>query len=629
MNRSSLKKQKASGEDKGSSKNLIFRVVKENYRFYVKRYILAFILMAIVAACTGLTAFMMKNIVESVFGTPEKIISHQIEAGSFSWLLEFVDRTKAYMLDLFGSKPGLASIAYVSISIILVFTIKGIAQYYSSIILAKIGNNVVARQQRNITNHLLDQSLNFFIHFPSSDLITRVSLAANSARDVMNLLAGRVQDVLAALALLIAMFQLDWKLSCFAFLVLAPIIFGLSKIIRRIRKIAKTQYQTMIGVVSAIQESILGIKLIKSYNMESHMKVRAGNSISGVETLSNKMAVVSNRTSPLMECIGGLMIAGIVFYGGYRNLNSHQSASNLIAFLTAALLAYEPVKRLAKLNVSMETALIGVRMLYNVIDADYQINDIPNAPKLQLNKGEVELKNITFAYLLQNNVLHDVSLKCPAGKVTALVGRSGSGKTSILNLLERFYSIEHGSIFIDEQDTSQVQTESLRDAMSLVSQDTFLFSDTIRSNIRFARPSATDADIEKAAQAAFAHDFILQLPHGYDTHIGENGGSLSGGQRQRISIARAFLKDSPILLLDEATSALDSESEQQIQKAFDELMKDRTTIVIAHRFSTIRNAHVIHVMDRGRLVASGSHDELIADQQGMYSHLYSLQFADI
>jgi ATP-binding cassette subfamily B protein len=503
---------------------------------------------------------------------------------------------------------------------------KGLSEYGSSVILARIGNNIVARQQRRIADHLLNQSLAFFVHFPSSDLITRVSHAATAARNVMQLLMTRVQDVFTALALLIAMFTLDWRLSCAAVFVLAPISLLLSSIIKRIRSLSRSQYQNLARVISTIQEAILGSKLIKSYNLETSMRDRFAGAINDGEKLSNKKDIVSARTSPTMEFLGGIAVASIVFYGGYRNLVHGQSGDSLIAFLTALLLCYEPIKRIAKMNVTLHASLIGVEMLYNVVDADHSIPDSPAAKPLRLTRGDIDLRGVSFAYRPGQPVLHDVSLACPGGHVTALVGPSGSGKSTVLNLIERFYESDSGQIEIDGQNIRQLQTSSLREHMSLVSQDTFLFSDTLRNNIRFARLDATDAEIEAAARDAFAHEFILEQPLGYDTEVGENGGSLSGGQRQRISIARAFLKNAPILLLDEATSALDSESEQQIQLAFDRLMQGRTTIVIAHRFSTIRNARTIHVMQNGRLVASGSHDALISDSNSLYAHLYRLQY---
>jgi ATP-binding cassette subfamily B protein len=588
---------------------------------------MAFILMGCAAAATGVSVFLMQNITAVVFGSREaaqKLTTPLPSTGSFA--ADWIHKIGAQLSALFVSTPGLFQIFSVSVAIIIVFLIKGLSLYGSSVILTKIGNNIVARQQRRIGSHVLDQSLAFFVHFPSSDLITRISQAASSARDVMNLLMTRVQDVLTALALLIAMFRLDWQLSCAALFIFLPITVALSLLIKRIRKIANSQYRSFIEVISAMQEAIVGNKLIKSYNLENPMRSRFEAAINGVEKLSNKMAIVSARTSPIMEFIGGVAVAAIVFYGGYRNLVLGQSADSLIAFLTALLLAYDPIKRIARMNVSLHASLIGLQMLYNVLDSDHSIPDAEDAKPLQLSKGGIALKNVTFSYRPNQPVLRDVSLTCAGGHVTALVGPSGSGKSTILNLIERFYAVDSGRIEIDGQEISGLKTDSLRANMSLVSQDTFLFSDTLRNNIRFARPDATDAEIEAAAKAAFAHDFIMEQPQGYDTQVGENGGSLSGGQRQRISIARAFLKNAPILLLDEATSALDSESEKQIQLAFDTLMQGRTTIVIAHRFSTIRNARTIHVMQNGKVVASGSHQELISAEKSLYAHLYRLQY---
>jgi ATP-binding cassette subfamily B protein len=610
-----------------TARNLIGRVLRENFHLYVGRYIMAFILMGCAAAATGVSVFLMQNITAVVFGSREaaqKLTTPLPSTGSFA--ADWIHKIGAQLSALFVSTPGLFQIFSVSVAIIIVFLIKGLSLYGSSVILTKIGNNIVARQQRRIGSHVLDQSLAFFVHFPSSDLITRISQAASSARDVMNLLMTRVQDVLTALALLIAMFKLDWQLSCAALFIFLPITIALSLLIKRIRKIANSQYRSFIEVISAMQEAIVGNKLIKSYNLENPMRSRFEAAINGVEKLSNKMAIVSARTSPIMEFIGGVAVAAIVFYGGYRNLVLGQSADSLIAFLTALLLAYDPIKRIARMNVSLHASLIGLQMLYNVLDSDHSIPEAEDAKPLQLSKGGIALKNVTFSYRPNQPVLRDVSLTCAGGHVTALVGPSGSGKSTILNLIERFYAVDSGRIEIDGQEISGLKTDSLRANMSLVSQDTFLFSDTLRNNIRFARPDATDAEIEAAAKAAFAHDFIMEQPQGYDTQVGENGGSLSGGQRQRISIARAFLKNAPILLLDEATSALDSESEKQIQLAFDTLMQGRTTIVIAHRFSTIRNARTIHVMQNGKVVASGSHQELISDEKSLYAHLYRLQY---
>ncbi len=608
-----------------SSRQLVRRVLKENFHLYIPRYLLAFLLMGGSAVATGASAYLMQNVTKVLFGAADEVSSAPgVVKQAGSWIPD----VGGYFASSVKTSPGLITIFEVAMAIIIVFFIKGACQYGSSVILSKIGNNIVARQQRRIGSHILDQSLTFFVHFPSSDLITRISQAANSARDVMNLLMTRVQDVFTAIALLVTMFLVDWRLSCVALLIIAPVTITLSGVVRRIRKIARSSFLGIVNVIAAIQEAIIGNKLIKAYNLEPHMKQRLDLAITAVENLQNKMAVVSNRTSPIMETMGGIVIAAIVFYGGYRNLIQGQSAASLMSFLTAVLLAYEPIKRIARANVALHTSLIGVEMLYSLLDSDYSNPDVPDANPIRVEKGDITLRDVTFSYRPGHPVLRDVSLNCPGGQVTALVGPSGSGKSTIFNLIERFYRPDSGVFEIDGQDINAHTTVSLRAQLSLVSQDTFLFSDTLRNNIRLARQDATDQEIEDAARAAYAHDFIVEQPQGYDTQVGENGGNLSGGQRQRISIARAFLKNAPILLLDEATSALDSESEQQIQLAFDRLMQGRTTIVIAHRFSTIRNAGKIHVMENGRLVASGSHQELIGDQQSLYAHLYRLQFQD-
>lgn len=606
---------------------LILRVLRENFHLYIRRYLTAFVLMACAAAATGLSVFLMRDIVRVVFTPAERLAGNgalptTVATKNATWLNQLLESVFSNL------QPGMLLVIGVALSIIIVFAVKGFSQYGSNVILSKIGNNIVARQQHRLGNHILDQPLAFFVHFPSSDLITRTSHSANAAREVMNLLMMRVQDIFTAIALLAAMFILDWRLSLGAIFVMSPVVLLLGKIIRRIKKVANMEFMGFIQIVSAIQEAILGNKLIKSYTLEPHMRGRFEEAIGGVEKRANKLATVSNRTSPIMEFMGGLAIAFIVIYGGYRNLVLGQSAESLIAFLTALLLAYEPIKRIARMNVNLQTALVGVRMLYNVLDSDHRIIQNDAASPLNVTRGSVELRNLSFSYLSGQPVLRDISLSCPGGTVTALVGPSGSGKSTILNLIERFYAPDTGHVYIDGQDLEDVIIASLRRQLSLVSQETFLFSDTIGNNIRLVRQDATDAEVEEAARAAFAHDFILEQPQGYHTLVGENGGNLSGGQRQRISIARAFLKNAPILLLDEATSALDSESEQQIQQAFDRLMQGRTTIVIAHRFSTIRNATTIHVMQDGNLVASGNHEDLIQDQNGLYAYLYRLQYSE-
>lgn len=606
-------------------RKLVGRVLRENFHLYVGRYLLAFLMMVGVAGATAASVGLVKAMMVVLFKAPAAVAAKQ-EAPTTQfgeWLQHLKDGAMTWFKD---TEPGMFLVVEVSVLIAVVFLVKGACQYGSHVVLARIGNNIVARQQERISRHILAQSLTFLVHFPTADLISRVSRAATSTRDVMNLLMLRVQDLLIAVGLISFMFSTSWRLSVVTLFIMAPIIVALAGILRRIRKIANAEFHSSIRVVNTVQEAITGNKLIKSYNMEPHMAARFHEAILTVEHRANKMAKVSARTSPLMESVGGLAIAVMVCYAGYLNVVRHGDAEVLVGFLTALLMAYEPVKRIAKMNAGLQVSLVGVQMLYEVLDSNFSIPDAPDATPLRLTRGDIDLRQVTFSYRPGQPVVRDVTLHCPGGRVTALVGPSGSGKSTILNLIERFYAVDSGAIEIDGQELGTLVTASLREHLSLVSQDTFLFADTLRNNIRFAKPDASDAQVEAAARAAYAHDFILEQPQGYDTQVGENGGNLSGGQRQRISIARAFLKNAPILLLDEATSALDSESEQKIQAAFDHLMEGRTTIVIAHRFSTIRNAGTIHVMQDGRVVASGSHQELIADTDSLYAHLYRLQY---
>ncbi len=349
--------------------------------------------------------------------------------------------------------------------------------------------------------------------------------------------------------------------------------------------------------------------------------------IKAVEKLSNKIAAVQARVDPLMETLGGMAVAAAVIYAGWRNLTFGDTPGQFFAFVTALLMASDPARRLSKLQLQLTTAAVGVKMMYELLDKPAAEVDADNRPDLAVSQGEVRFEDVVFSYDSNTPVLRGLNLVAPAGRTTALVGLSGAGKTTVFNLLQRFWEPAAGVIRIDGQPISEVSVASLRSQIALVSQDVFLFEGTIRDNIAAGRKDATEEEIIAAAKAAQADEFIRSLPHGYDTQVGELGSQISGGQRQRISLARAFLKNAPIILLDEPTSALDSETEQSIQEALQELTRGRTTIVIAHRLSTVANADVIHVMDKGQVIESGRHRELI-ERGGLYAKLYRIQFAN-
>jgi len=382
------------------------------------------------------------------------------------------------------------------------------------------------------------------------------------------------------------------------------------------------------GLLSAIlSESFDGMREVKAYGMQDYEKKRVASVLERIRALNMKSARIRSLSSPIMETLGGSAVAIVIVYGGFRVIESQTDAGSFFSFITALLLAYEPMKRLANLNNSLQEGLAGAQRMFQLLDRQAKIKDCPEAKSLSEVLGHLRFNNVKFFYDTEKIVLNNISLEVNAGQRVALVGPSGAGKSTILNLIPRFYEINSGEVFIDNYDIRKVTIKSLVKNIALVSQEVMLFDDTIRSNIAYGRPDALNEEIVRAADNAAALEFIKALPEGFDTMVGERGVRLSGGQRQRIAIARAILKDAPILLLDEATSALDTESEFQVQMALDYLMENRTTLVIAHRLSTIINADLIYVVVDGKIVEKGSHADLLA-VDGNYKRLYDLQFSD-
>jgi ATP-binding cassette subfamily B protein len=419
----------------------------------------------------------------------------------------------------------------------------------------------------------------------------------------------------------------DPVMSIAGFIVAPPAFLVLRKLIRRVRGIARMQFTGGTRIIEAMQEALQGMGMVKAFALEGEMRRRLAVSVGDVEHESNKMARVSNRASPLMEMLGGFAVALATIYGGYRVIETGAKPGEFVSFLFAFLFAYEPAKRLARLNIDLNNNLVGVRVLYEVIDSPAGEPSDDTLPPLQLAAARVAFEDVRFAYRPDAPVLRGMNFVAQSGKVTALVGPSGGGKSTVLNLLLRFYEVGSGRIVIDGQDIAGVSRGSLRHAIAYVGQITHLFRGSIRDNIALGKLGASEAEIVAAAKAAHAHDFILNFPAGYDTPVGEHGLQLSGGQRQRVAIARALIKNAPIILLDEATASLDSESERHVQEAFAELCKGRTTIVIAHRLSTIMHADNILVVEGGLVVESGRHDELLR-KGGRYASFYRLQLRE-
>jgi len=569
---------------------LIRRLIMEQGAAYWRRYLMAFVLMAISAATTAGSAWMLGQVINQAY----------------------VDRN-------------VRGIAILSGITVVIFIIKGAATYGHQVILSKISNAILANNQRALFAKLMSESVGFFSERHSSEFLARLTAGANSVTQVLSLLINAVgRDLLSLIALVAVMVSQDPIMALLGFAVAPPAMLVLRKLVQRIKGLAHNQFTGTADIMETMQESLQGIRTVKAFTLEQTMRTRIDAGISAVENNANKMARVSNRASPLMETLGGLAVAGGLMYGGYSVVALGATPGQFASFLTAFLLAYEPAKRLARLNIELNSSLIGARKLLEIVDSPASEPDDDNKPALQLTDARVELRGVSFAYRPNEPVLNGMSFVAEPGRVTALVGPSGGGKSTVLALLLRFYEASGGDILIDGQSIAGVSRKSLRRQTAYVGQDVFLFRDTIGANIAFGRVGATQAEIVAAAKAACAHDFIIGFPLGYDTPVGEHGTQLSGGQRQRIAVARALLRDAPIILLDEATAALDSESERQVQEAIEHLCRNRTTIVIAHRLHTIMHADAILVVENGEIVERGRHDDLLR-RSGRYASFFRLQ----
>jgi ATP-binding cassette subfamily B protein len=519
-------------------------------------------------------------------------------------------------------------VVIVSLAAIGIFTAKGFATYGGAVTLSRIGNRIIAENQRRMFDKLLHENIGFFADRHSSEFIARLTTGTVAVSQVINLLITAIgRDLMSLIGLCIVMVVQDPAMSIGGLIIAPPAFLFLRKLIRRVRGIARMQFTSGTQIIETMQEALQGMRMVKAFALEDEMRRRLAVSVGSVEHESNKMARVANRASPLMEMLGGFAIAMASVYAGYRVIYTGAMPGEFGSFLAAFLLAYEPAKRLARLNIDLTNNLVGVRVLYEVIDSPAGEPDDDHLPALALTEARVEFANVQFAYRADTPVLRGMNFVAQSGQVTALVGPSGGGKSTVLNLLLRFYDVGSGRVVIDGQDIAGVSRGPLRHAIAYVGQITHLFRGSIRDNIALGKLGASDAEIVAAAKAAHAHDFIMSFPAGYDTPVGEHGLQLSGGQRQRVAIARALIKNAPIILLDEATASLDSESERHVQEALAELCKGRTTIVIAHRLSTIMHADNILVVENGLVVESGRHDELLR-KGGRYALFYRLQLRE-
>ncbi|WP_221205924.1 ABC transporter ATP-binding protein [Limibacillus halophilus] len=575
------------------SKRLIARLLRGYLHDQIGRLAVGFVCMGLVAVTTAAFTQLIKPIVDEIF-------LHQ----DSDLLLPIAGFTLA------------------------VFAIKGLASYGEAVLMNKVGLSIVAALQKQLYGRLVGADLAFYNETAPGSLISRFINDVTLLRTaVTQSVTGVGKDLLTAAALVAVMFYEDWLLASIAFFAFPLAIFPIVRIGRRMRKVSRRS-QTEVGRLSSLlDETFQGIRHVKAYGMERYEEARAGAAIDEVYRLNLKAEQTRNLLHPIMEMLGGLAIVAVLLYGGYTVIDGDRTPGSFFAFIFALLLAYEPVKRLARLNSKLQEGLAAAERIFDILDRQPEIRDRNEAKPLRLDQGAIAFRDVSFGYHPGQSALTDLSLEIPGGSRVALVGSSGAGKSTILNLIPRFYDPDSGQVLIDGQNIRDVQLASLRKNIALVSQEIVLFDDTVGMNIAYGSPDATPEQITAAAAAAGATDFIEALPDGYDTLIGPRGAKLSGGQRQRIAIARALLKNAPILLLDEATSALDSETERAVQEALESLMKGRTTLVIAHRLSTVIGADQIVVLDAGRVVERGHHEALLA-KGGSYAQLYRAQFAE-
>ncbi len=571
----------------------LFAKIRTVLEPYTGRLVLAMIGMVVVGGFNALQAYMVQPLLDEIFY-----------------------KRNARMLNL------------LPLGLLLVFFVKGLFYFMYSFLLEKVGQSVIRDLRTRVYAHLNELPLSFFHRTPAGELISRIINDVSMLQGaVSHALIHLLRDLFSVIGLLVVIFYMDWRLA-FISLVFLPmaavpiVVFG-----KKFRRIS-TSYQTRIGeATSQLAETIAGMRIVKAFCMEGVEKRRFSGKMQEIMDILMSETRYRCLAHPLVEFLGGIGMALIIWFGGSQVLQGNSTPGTFMAFLTALIMLYEPVKGVSKINATIQQGLAAATRIFDLLDIRPDIREADGAVDLRPFSESIELTRVGFAYEPGQPVLRDFDLRVRKGEVLAVVGPSGGGKTTLANLIPRFYDVTEGALCIDGVDIREVTLHSLRRQLALVTQQTILFNDTVRSNIAYGSQDRTDEEIVEAARAAYALDFIEALPQGFDTVIGESGARLSGGQQQRLSIARALLKDAPILILDEATSSLDTESEREVQRALENLMQNRTTIVIAHRLSTIKNADRIIVLKEGRLVEEGTHNELLA-LGGEYSGLYRLQFTD-
>jgi subfamily B ATP-binding cassette protein MsbA len=568
-----------------------FRVLRF-VRPYWPRLLVAIVCMGVVSAITAAFALLTKNVLDDIF----------------------INKNRAMLTVLPLAIMGLG-------------VIKGIFTFGEGYLMNFVGQRVVADIRERLYNHLQTLSLAFFDRTPTGVLMARITNDVNSIQGaVSNAVTGMMKDLFTAVGLIGVVFYRDWQLALVAILIFPLAVYPFIQFSRKLRKISKRTLETMAYISTFLQETIVGHRIVKAFNMETYENRRFKDANERYFRYLMKRVKVRALSNPVMEWLAYLGIGSFIWIGGYRVITGAMTVGDFFSFMTAMALLYDPMRGLSKVNLLIQEGVVAARRVFAILDLKPEVTDVPGAHVIPPFSQEIKYHNVSFRYD-DEMVLQRINFTVKRGEKVALVGSSGAGKTTLVNLLPRFYDVTKGKILVDGMDIRRTTLQSLRHQIGVVSQQTLLFNDSVRNNIAYGRPDIPEKEVVKAAKMADAHGFVVKLPQGYDTIIGEQGVRLSGGQRQRISIARALLKNAPILILDEATSALDTESEREVQTALDRLMEKRTVLVIAHRLSTVRDVDRILVLSDGKIVEEGNHEELM-NLGGEYKKLYELQFQD-
>ncbi|MGL1931476.1 MAG: lipid A export permease/ATP-binding protein MsbA [Desulfotalea sp.] len=571
-----------------TNKEIIKRIYSEisKYRFAL---IISMFCMAMVAGFTGIQAYMVKDLLDKIF-----------------------------------MEKNLFYLKLLPVAVIIVFFVKSLFYYTYSVLLEKVGQSVIRDLRISIFAHIHRQPLAFFHDMPTGTLISRVLNDVTLMQQAVSTVIVQIlRDGLQVIILLGVVFYMNWRLALITFFVLPLASIPIIKFAKVFRRLSTSSQEETAGVSNILHETIAGSRIVKAFCKEDYEVKRFHNQIFKLFAITMKDAIYRAIQHPMMELIGGVAVAGVIWVGGREVIEGGSTPGTFFAFVTAMAAAYDPIKRVSQINSTLQQGFASAERVFAILDIVPAIEDKEEAKELAPFKKQIEFRNVTYKYG-EEEVLSNINLTVPAGQALAIVGPSGGGKTTLTNLVPRFLDLKEGGIIIDGVDIRDITMKSLREQIAMVTQDTILFNDSIKNNIAYGRDNSSAEEIRMAAKAAHALDFIEDLPNGFETMIGEGGAKLSGGQRQRLSIARALLADTPILILDEATSALDTESEREVQKALENLMKNRTTFVIAHRLSTIKNADRIIVVKKGCIVEEGTHDNLL-EKKGIYQSLYNMQ----